>query len=146
MKKAIALLLLCASCATSAPLESEEVNVPAAVKRNFEKAFPHAEHVSWMEEGAEFEASFRQQRDAYAATFNATGVLQATEKSIPDYALPNRALNYLRTHYAGAKIDEAAEITLANGTTNYEAEVKGVDVMFDEQGGFLKIVKRGAGQ
>jgi len=144
MKKAIVLLLFCASCATSAPLEGEEVNVPTAVKRSFEKTFPHAEHVAWIKEGADYEASFSQKKGAYSATFNLVGTLQATEKSIPDYALPNRALEYLRTHYAGAAIDEAAEITLADSTTNYEAEVKGMDVIFDDRGGFLKVVKRGA--
>ncbi len=146
MKKAIALLLLCASCATSAPLEGEETNVPSAVKRSFDKTFPRAEHVAWVKEGAEYEASFRQQKTSYSATFNAAGTLQATEKAILDYALPNRALDYLRKNYAGATIDEAAEITLADGTTNYEAEVKGVDVMFDDRGGFLKVVKKHGGQ
>lgn len=141
MSKAFALLFLCASCATSAPLEGEEVNVPSAVKRSFEKTFPHAEHVAWIKEGAEYEASFRQKKDAYSATFTAAGALQATEKAIPDYALPNRALDYLKTHYAGVTIDEAAEIILADSTTNYEAEVKGVDVIFDDRGNFLKTIK-----
>ncbi len=141
MKTAIALLLFCASCATSAPLEGEEVDVPAAVTRSFGKTFPHAEHVAWIREGAEYEASFQQKKDAVSATFNAAGALQTTEKSIPDYALPTRALEYLRMHYAGAAIDEAAEITLADSTTNYEAEVKGMDVIFDERGGFLRTEK-----
>jgi formylmethanofuran dehydrogenase subunit C len=40
--------------------------------------------------------------------------------------------------YKGAKIVEAGKVTNAAGTHMYEAEIKGKDLIFDENGNFLK--------
>jgi hypothetical protein len=47
----------------------------------------------------------------------------------------------MKQHYPGIAIGEAARITKANGETNYEAEIKGKDVVFDAKGKFLKEEK-----
>jgi len=40
---------------------------------------------------------------------------------------------------AGVKITEAGKVTDAKGRTQYEAEVKGKDMLFDEKGNFIKF-------
>jgi hypothetical protein len=44
----------------------------------------------------------------------------------------------VKAHYKGAKIKEAGRVTDAAGKTMYEAEIKGGDLIFDENGSFLK--------
>jgi hypothetical protein len=44
-------------------------------------------------------------------------------------------------HYKGAKITEAGKVTNAKGETSYEAEVHGRDIIFSENGKFVKAEK-----
>ncbi|MGZ3949377.1 MAG: hypothetical protein ACXVKK_14730, partial [Flavisolibacter sp.] len=55
--------------------------------------------------------------------------------------LPAAAVSYVKSHYKGASITEAMKVTDANGKITYEAEVHGKDVVFDEQGKFVKTEK-----
>jgi hypothetical protein len=55
--------------------------------------------------------------------------------------LPGSVMQYITAHHKGASVKEAAKITKANGEVNYEAEVKGMDLIFDATGKFLKEVK-----
>jgi hypothetical protein len=50
-------------------------------------------------------------------------------------------LAYVKANYKNKKIKGGAKISKLDGTVNYEAEVNGVDVMFDADGKFLKEVK-----
>lgn len=52
--------------------------------------------------------------------------------------LPQNVQSYLKTHYKEAKVKEAAKIVKANGDINYEAKVNGKDVIFDDNGKFIK--------
>ena len=53
--------------------------------------------------------------------------------------LPAGVTNYVHSHYPGMKITEAGKVTDAEGKTRYEAEVKGKDMLFDENGNFIKF-------
>lgn len=137
MKKAFALLLCFASLGASA----QKINaskVPDAVKASFAKKFASATDAKWEQEKTEYEVEFKQGGQEMTANFDAAGNWKETEKEIAVTNLPASAKNYLQEHYKGEKIKEAAEITLANGSINYEAEVKGMDVIFDGSGKFLK--------
>jgi len=50
-------------------------------------------------------------------------------------------MEYVKAHYKGATAKEAAKITKADGTVNYEAEVSKKDVIFDAKGKFIKEEK-----
>jgi len=52
--------------------------------------------------------------------------------------VPVAVAAYVKVHYPGAKITEAGKVTDAQGKMSYEAEVKGKDLVFDEQGNFIK--------
>ncbi len=48
---------------------------------------------------------------------------------------------YIRQRYKGSTIKEAAELTTPGRSVNFEAEEKGMDVIFDANGNFIKTVK-----
>ena len=115
--------------------------VPVTVKANFAKNFADVKDAKWEKENGNFEANFRQGDKKMSATFDPAGTWMETENAIEISALPRAAATYLANNYKGEKVKEAAKLKMANGETHYEAEVKGTDVIFDEQGKFLKTQK-----
>ena len=119
----------------------DPAKVPAAVKIAFAKKFPDVDRVKWEKEGAQFEAGFKDNDHSMSALFAADGSLTESELSIPAASLPIPVKEYVKAHYRGTGIKEAAKITKASGEINYEAEVKGLDLIFDASGKFVKSVK-----
>ncbi|RFZ95590.1 hypothetical protein D0C36_08755 [Mucilaginibacter conchicola] len=113
--------------------------VPQVVKATFEKTFPAVKRVKWEKEKGDFEAGFKQGATEMSAVFKADGSLAETEAEIKPTDLPGNVMVYIKDHYKGAKIKEAAKITKANGEVNYEAEVNGKDILFDSSGNFIKV-------
>jgi hypothetical protein len=114
---------------------------PAAVKSAFEKAYPSIKTVKWEKEKGDFEAGFKQGNKEMSAVFKADGAQVESEMGINAATLPATIIVYVKQHYKGAVIKEAAKITKANGEVNYEAEVKGKDLLFDSAGKFIKVAK-----
>lgn len=112
-----------------------QVDVPAAVKQSFSKAYPGVK-ASWEKEGSLYEAEFKYSGKKMSAVFDESGNMKESETSIKSSELPPTALSYLKER--NARITEAAKITMADGVVNYEAEVNGKDFIFDENGKFLR--------
>mgnify|MGYP003597572893 CR=1 FL=1 len=146
MKKYLMLMVAAASITTATFAQKKEkeeknehANVPAVVKQAFEKQYPGTK-AKWDKEDGKYEAGFKHNGHEMSVLYNANGTVDETEMEIPVTQLPAAATNYVIQHKMG-KISEAAKITKANGEVNYEAEVKGKDVIFDAAGKFLKEVK-----
>ncbi|MEO8116329.1 MAG: PepSY-like domain-containing protein, partial [Bacteroidota bacterium] len=95
----------------------------------------------WDKENTNYEASFKMDKHDMSELYDANGNLQETEMDIKVSELPASVMNYIKEHYAGEKVKEAAKITKADGIMMYEAEVKGIDVLFDANGNFLREEK-----
>jgi len=115
--------------------------VPAPVKKTFTENFAGATDVKWEKEHGNYEANFKQNNQKLSATFAESGALMETEQGIEINTLPAAATAYIAKNYKGDKVKEAAKLKMANGETHYEAEVKGMDVIFDEKGNFIKTQK-----
>ena len=115
--------------------------VPAPVKSTFSKNFPGITSVKWEKEKGNYEANFKQNEQKMSALIDANGSLLETETAIDASSLPSEALIYIGANYKGEKIKEAAKLKMANGDINYEAEVKGKDLIFDVRGNFIKSQK-----
>jgi hypothetical protein len=115
--------------------------VPAAVKTSFAKQFPGAT-AKWEKEAANYEAGFKKNGNIMSALFEANGVMKESEIDIKVTDLPATVQAYIKEHYKGKTVKEAAKITKSDGTVNYEAEINGKDVIFDVTGKFLKEVKK----
>lgn len=140
MKKLILLSIGSAAVLSVCAQKLDEAKVPAAVKTSFEKQFPGV-LAKWEKEGGNYEVNFKQNDHNMSVLITPSGSITETEMDIKIAALPAPALAYVKEHYKGTAINEAAKITKADGTVNYEAEVKGKDVLFDASGKFIKESK-----
>lgn len=116
-------------------------DVPKTVTESFEKAYPGVKKIQWEKEAGNYEAGFRQGSKEMSAVFNPNGSQLESEMEIQKTELPAQAITYLKQHYKGVTINEVAKIIKAGGEINYEAEVKGKDVLFDKNGQYIRIVK-----
>ena len=114
--------------------------VPVPVKESFARQFPGAA-AKWVKEDEKYEAGFKQGGHEMSAVFEASGTLTESEMEIPLAELPAAVKSYIKTHYNGASIKEAAKITNATGKIEYEAAIKGKDIICDADGNFIKEVK-----
>lgn len=115
-------------------------NVPANAKSNFEKDFPGAK-AKWDKEDSNYEASFKQNNKTMSVLYEGNGNKLETEQDIDTSGLPQAVKDYVSQNYKGETIKEPALITKANGEVNYEAEVKGNDLLFTKDGQFIKTTK-----
>jgi hypothetical protein len=135
-------MLLCLTVATisvSAQKVSES-KVPEAVKAVFTKGYPSMA-VKWVKEDGNYEVSFDKDSKKMTLVIAPAGSLVQTEYTITKTELPKAAVDYLNANAKGVKIKEMAHILKPNGEVQYEAEVKGKDILFDKDGKFLSKEK-----
>lgn len=131
MKKFLWLFLAGVLLFTGAGAQKHKsIDVPAAVKTAFAQQFPGTP-AEWVKEGSQYEAHFKQKRQAIIAVYHADGTLAETEAELKVGQLPLPVRDYMTQHFRGSTIVEAAKITKANGSINYKACVKGKDMLFD---------------
>ncbi|MBC6108974.1 hypothetical protein ACFOG5_13405 [Pedobacter fastidiosus] len=134
MKRIFGIFVLIGGLASVSLAQKLDVaKVPASVKAAFAKRHP-ATKVNWEMEKVNYEAGFSLNGKEISEVYAKSGALLETEIEIKSSELPTPVLAKLR----GMKIAEAARITKADGTLNYEAEVKGKDLLFDANGNPIK--------
>jgi len=141
MKKVV--LVITVSLLSNGLVAGQKFNpsdLPAAVKTAFYKQYPGTVP-KWDKEDNRYEAEFKHHGKEMSAVFDLDGTLQESEMEISVNELPSVARNYVKTHY-NTSIKEASKITLGSGAVEYEAEIKGKDIMFDANGNFVKEIKR----
>jgi hypothetical protein len=115
-------------------------DVPETVKSALIKKYPEATKVTWEKEKSNFEANWGgKSGEDMSVQYTPAGSFIEQVAAISPSELPAGVAAYVKQHYKGVKITEAGKVTDAKGTTRYEAEVKGKDLLFDEKGNFLKI-------
>ena len=125
---------------TVATISVSAQKVPDAVKSVFSKTFP-ATKGKWHLADGNFEVSFDKDSKKMTLVINPKAELVQTEYAITISELPKVAKEYLNTNEKGVKIKELAHILKPNGEVEYEAVVKGKDVLFDKNGKFLSKEK-----
>ena len=137
MKKIIVALTLCMSVVAFA----QKSDAPTVAKAAFAKAYPAATKVKWEKEDGNYEVTFVDKGKELSAVYNAKGILTESEHEIKVSELPAAVTAYMKDHYKGITVKGAAKITKADGSINYEAAIKGKDVLFDANGKFIKEAK-----
>jgi hypothetical protein len=141
MKKYLIATIL-AALSASIVFAQDKISVPKAVKAAFAQKYPNVKGVNWEKEKGNYEANWGgKSHEDSSALFAPSGQFIEIAKAIPASQLPASALDYVKTHYKGSSIKEAALITDAKGKISYEAEVNDKDVVFDEHGKFIKTEK-----
>lgn len=154
MKKVIgiAAILLALTSATFAQKKNEKneeqkemknkITVPKTVKDALAKKYPEASKVTWEKENGNYEANWGgKSGEDHSVQFTPSGEFIEIVNAIPVSELPKNTIDYVKAHYKGAKITEAGKVTDAKGKTSYEAEVNRKDVIFNENGNFVKSEK-----
>ncbi|QEM09659.1 PepSY-like domain-containing protein [Mucilaginibacter rubeus] len=141
MKKTILLTITAALLGTGAMVKAaSSLEVPAAVKQSLVKKYPNATKVTWEKEKGNFEANWGgKSGEDTSVTFTPSGEFVEEVDAIPVSQLPPTVFEYVKTNYKGTKIKEAGRVTNAAGKKMFEAEIKGKDLLFDENGKFLKV-------
>ena len=120
----------------------EKVSIPAAVKNALAKKYPAATKVTWEKENGNYEANWGGKGgEDNSVQFTPSGDFIEIVNAIPVSQLPAPVAVYIKAHYKGAKITEAGKVTDAKGKISYEAEVNRKDIIFDENGNFVKAEK-----
>ena len=104
-----------------------------------QKNTPEAAKISWEKEKGNYEANWGgKSGEDNSVQFTPAGNFIEIVKAIPASQLPQTIAPYIKSHYNNAKISEAGLVTDANNKISYEVEVKGKDLIFDENGNFVK--------
>ncbi len=143
MKKSIVVIALLMVSLVSFAQKSKGQNVPQVIKTALSQKFPNAKEVKWDKEGKNFEASFDLDDVDNSVLFSQDGKIVETEVEIKVSQLPKNALQYLNNNYKNQKVKEAARIVTEKGNVIYEAEIKGEDLFFDENGNLTNKNKVG---
>jgi len=122
----------------------QKINVPAVVKKaNLEK-YPESKtyKVTWEKEKGNYEANWGgKDGEANSVQYTPSGQFIEIVKAIPVKDLPKGVLTYAKEHYKTTKFGDVGRATDANGKVAYEVEIQGKDVIFDENGNFVKEEK-----
>lgn len=142
MKKLIFSGLFLATVAMFSASAKAQSNIPAAVKASFTKSYPTVKNIHWDKEKSDYEAGFKLNGKDISVLLDQQGNILETETGIDIKNLPSNVYVYLKSKFGTAyKINEAAMTVKADGTKVYEAEVKGLDYLFDTSGKFIKAQK-----
>lgn len=125
--------------AGAAYAQKKPIVVPQVVKTEFSKKYPTVKKVTWETENGNFEGNWGgKSGEDYTVMYTPAGEFLESTKAIAVSKLPKKVLDYLKEHYKGMKVKEAALVTDAKGVSSYEAEVNKKDVIFDINGNFVK--------
>lgn len=143
MKNLLVLLVLVFSTTMFAQKEEKvkTVTPPATVKEAFMKKYPMVKKVKWEKEAANYEAGFDLNKVETSVLIDEKGRILETESEIEVAKLSKPITDYIAKNYPKQKIKEAAMIVDIKNNVTYEAEVKGLDLLFDENGKFIKATK-----
>jgi hypothetical protein len=142
MKNSLLILILLTAAAIAGAARLNPKKVPQAVKTAFQNAYPKAEDIKWEKEGANFEVNFELNEEESSVVLNAEGKILETEIEIKVSDLPATVSDYIKTNYPGKKIKEASKISDDTGLVMFEAEIKGMDLLFDKEGKFIRENKK----
>ena len=118
------------------------VTVPQAVKDSFSQKYPVAKTVSWESENGNFEANWGgKDGEANSVTYTPSGTFIEMVEEISTKDLPKGVLSYVMEHYKNAKFGDVGKVLNAQEKTSYEVEINRKDVIFDEDGNFVKEEK-----
>ena len=137
MKKFLSVLALGFSLAAA----SQKLEISAASKSAFNKAHPSATNVKYEKENRNYEVNFVENEKKMSVVVDAKGTILETEIELKSSELPISIQTYMKEHYRNNPLKEGAKITNQDGTVNYEAAIKGKDVIFDAKGKFIKETK-----
>ena len=137
MRKSVIIVVALVLSTIAFAQKVKATKVPEIVLKSLMSEYPNAKKVKWDKEDNNFEASFKLNKIANSVVFNNEGEILETEVEINFNELPKKAVNYIIKNYKNQKVKETAKIITAKGNIIYEAEIKGKDIFFDNNGNLI---------
>ncbi len=125
----------------SSVLIAQKKGTPTAVQSSFAKQYPSVTKVKWEKENGNYEAGFKENGVEKSVLLNSKGEILEKESSIMVTELSKKISDYVAKKYPNKKIKGGAKIIDAKNNVTYEAEIKDLDLLFDEKGNFIKANK-----
>jgi len=120
----------------------KHIVVPRIVKSSLYKKYPAARmarRITWGKENDNYEANWGgKESEANSVQYKPDGTFVEMVQKIPVNQLPELVIVYINKHYKEVKITKAGKITDAEGNLFYKTEIKERDLLFDENGKFVK--------
>lgn len=116
-------------------------DVPAFVRQACMEAHPKAMNVKWTTKGSTFQCEFIENKKSLSATFDNTGFLLENERNIPIEALPRDIITFINSKYKNKKINAVSKMTDRMHVVRYQVQVDGKNLVFDDNGNYLKSFK-----
>ncbi|GEP97734.1 PepSY-like domain-containing protein [Chitinophaga cymbidii] len=118
---------------------SQKGNPPEKIVAAFKKLHPQATIEKWNDEPPVWEAKYKDATGSGAVSFDKNGVVTETELVINEDQLPAQPAipDYIQANYK-EKLQRCEKIVTADGTTTYEIQITGKEIVFDAQGKFLQ--------
>lgn len=135
MKKAFFILFIGISSVSYAQLV-EQSNLPASVKTAFSKKYNGID-ANWMKNHGNYEANFKQDNMNVIAVYSANGKWLQTRQVVKLHTTPPNIMSYMIHYRPKDKISKIYKVQKVNGI-QYEAEIPGTILTFDDKGNFIK--------
>ena len=118
---------------------SEQRRVPEQIETAFKKLHPKATILKWNDEPPIWEAKYQEETEHGAVSFNENSEVVETELVIAESELQNLPSipKYIKENYPTEIIKGCEKIDKQNGTTIYEIQITGKELLFDHTGKFL---------
>jgi hypothetical protein len=118
---------------------NKDRRAPDNIVSAFKKLHPNAVIEEWNDEPPVWEAKYKDGDEKGAVSFDKEAIVTETELVIEESQLRNQPTipDYIKAHYTGEKIQRCERITKADGTTTYEIQITGKEIVFDKEGKYL---------
>ena len=138
MKKILFLSALFAMSLLTNAQRISRKKIPVLVRKSFVELYPKVTKAKWEKENGGYEACFKLDSKKHSALFDINGNMLESEVVIDKKELSDAILDYVKQKYPTDKIKEVSKITNSSGIVTIEIELKGRDLLFDNEGKFIK--------
>lgn len=138
MKKLILMVAVVMISSLTFAQRVQENDVPVVVKTTIKERYPNAKNANWEREREHYKVNFKDRDQEHTVKIHSSGRIVETMMETDENAIPTNMKNYVANNYSNHKIRKAKKYTDANGHVTYETHVNGRDLVFDNNGNFLR--------
>jgi hypothetical protein len=138
MKLTIFLIILTGIISFAHSQEIITPDVPSTLQKTFKKSYPAITAAEWKQSGDSYTAVYYENQLERSITYNASGKVQLKEEQVTLAQLPTGILKYINENHADGTIRKARKITASGGKYSYSVSIKGMELLFDANGNYLR--------
>ncbi len=138
MKTLIYIMAIVGFISTSYAQDLVKAEVPATIQKAFSRSYPKINNVEWKQTADSYTANYKENELERIVTYNAAGKQQLREEQVTITQLPTTTLKYINDNHQDGTIKKASKITKKGGKSQYVVSIKGLDLVFDSGGNYLK--------